>query len=248
MSNVLTARYRTARNDTAFCVLEGLHAIKHAIRFNAEIVTVHATADGNWRALAQSHGPDITPNLHGLVEVIDIPSFNDLAPKPPHTGIIAIARKPHFSLQGFWASPRLAPTIVLDHPAHSGNTGAVIRTAAAAGASAVLTIGPEDPWHPTTLRAAAGLHFALPVARIAQADLPELPLVGLDAGGEPLGTGSISNDSILVLGSERQGLNAAMRQRLSRMIAIPMQAQVSSLNLAASAAIILYHWRLATNC
>ena len=52
-----------------------------------------------------------------------------------------------------------------------GNMGACVRVAAAADAAAVLTTGSNDPWHPEALRGAAGLHFALPVARVES--LPE---------------------------------------------------------------------------
>ena len=66
-----------------------------------------------------------------------------------------------------------------------GNLGAAIRVAAAADAAAVLTTGHNDPWHPDAIRGSAGLHFALPVARIdAAPTTTERPLIAVDPDGE----------------------------------------------------------------
>ncbi len=56
--------------------------------------------------------------------------------------------------------------MLLEDPRHFGNLGAVIRVAAAAEAAGVLTTGRQDPWDPVAVRGSAGLHFALPVARL----------------------------------------------------------------------------------
>ena len=137
--------------------------------------------------------------------------------------------------------------MLLEAPARLGNLGAVVRAAAAAGAAAVLTTGPQDPWHPAALRGAAGLHFALPVARIDE--LPERhgrPLVALHPEGEPLCPGVLCDRAILAFGSERRGLSAEMLAAADRQIAIPMRQGVSSLSLASAVAVTLYTWRLST--
>lgn len=240
MSAELTARYRAARRDGDLCVLEGLHAIKHALRFGAEILDMHASSEATWRNLAHSHAPDIEPLIERYIYTVPPAAFADLAPQAHPTGIIALARRPSFDCRTLWQQARSGPVIILDHPAHAGNTGAVIRTAAAAGATAVLTIGLEDPWHPTVIRGAAGLHFALHVARIDQADLTGQCLIGLDGNGVPIHEVKPDPRSIYVLGSERRGLSAEMRSKLDQKLALPMRQGVSSLNLAASAAILLY--------
>ena len=114
--------------------------------------------------------------------------------------------------------------------------------AAGFGARAVLTTGTVDPWHPTVVRAAAGLHYAVPVRRIT-----ELPaaVVGFDPAGDDLRTVRLPADAILAFGSERHGLSGQVRARATRLVAIPIRDRVSSYNLATSVAIALYAWAAA---
>ncbi len=82
--------------------------------------------------------------------------------------------------------------MLLEDPRDLGNMGACVRVAAAADAAGVLSTGSHDPWHPDALRGAAGLHFALPVARLAEHAALEHrvgPLLALDPEGEPLDRG-----------------------------------------------------------
>jgi TrmH family RNA methyltransferase len=155
-----------------------------------------------------------------------------LGPDAHHTGVLAVARRP---------APR-APgpgrVVLLEDPRHLGNVGAVVRVAAAAGAAAVLTTGTRDPWEPAALRGSAGLHFALPVARV-EAPPDDRPLVAVDPGGDPLG-GALPADAVLAFGTERHGLSAALRARAEARVGIPMRSGVSSLNLATAVAVVLY--------
>jgi TrmH family RNA methyltransferase len=135
--------------------------------------------------------------------------------------------------------------VLLDNPSHLGNIGAVVRVAAAAGAGAVLTMGRQDPWHPAALRGSAGLHFALPVARLEALPTTDRPLVAIHPEGDELQPGAIPDDAVLAFGTERWGLGRALLDRADRRLAIPMQPGVSSLNLATAVAVVLYAWRLA---
>ena len=242
----LIERFRRARHDPSRAVLEGFHAIKHAIRFDAALEQVCAIDPDGLLALAQRIAPDIGRQLSGLVAPIGPAAFAELAPYPPETGVIAIARRPALDLAGTFDDRGTAPVVLLETPAHLGNLGAVVRVAAAAGAAAVLTTGPQDPWHPAALRGSAGLHFALPVARIDR--LPTRggrPLIALHPDGEPLRPGALPERALLAFGSERRGLSPEMLAAADRQLAIPMRQGVSSLNLASAVAVILYAWRLA---
>jgi TrmH family RNA methyltransferase len=239
-------RFRRARHDKSRAVLEGFHAIKHAIRFGAALEQACATdPDGLW-TLAARLAPDVSPTLARLVQAVPPAVFAELAPYPPETGVVAIARRPALDLSRMVDGQDAAPIVLLEAPAHLGNLGAVVRVAAAAGAAAVVTTGPQDPWHPAALRGSAGLHFALPVARIDR--LPPRggrPLIALHPDGEPLHPGALPERAILAFGSERRGLSPEMLAAADRQLAIPMREGVSSLNLASAVAVALYAWRLA---
>ena len=174
--------------------------------------------------------------------------FAQLAPLAPSTGVISLAERPSVNPAAALADTRTAPVILLEDPRDLGNMGACVRVAAAADAGAVLTTGGHDPWHPDALRGAAGLHYALPVARL-QDGLPEAldrPLLALDPDGERLDPATLPARAILAFGSERRGLSPELLARAEHRVAIPMRPGVSSLNLATSVAAVLFAWRLSS--
>jgi RNA methyltransferase, TrmH family len=244
-AKILIEQFGRARRDQTRAVLEGFHAIKHAIRFHAAIEQLCAAdLDALW-ALTRRLAPDAEPELGRLVQSVPRSVFAELAPVPPETGVIAIARRPQADVAAILEHRSVAPVVLLEAPAQLGNLGAVVRVAAAAGAAAVLTTGPQDPWHPAALRGSAGLHFALPVAPIGE--LPahrDRPFIAIHPDGEPLRPGVLPDRAIVTFGSERRGLSREMLDAADRQIAIPMREGVSSLNLASAVAIILYTWRL----
>ncbi|HWK27138.1 MAG TPA: TrmH family RNA methyltransferase [Solirubrobacter sp.] len=203
-------------------VLDGFHALKHALRFGAEILTVTAGDPEHLEALAATLAPD----LRGR--------FRELA-RAGAGDVRATARHPRYDLEA--ALRRPGPVVYLEAPRHLGNLGAAIRVAAAADAAAVLTSGPNDPWHPHAIRGSAGLHFALPVIKVDAPPRTARPLIAIDPDGEERG---VPRDAVLAFGSERHGLTPELLARADARIRIPMRAGVSSLNLATSVAATLY--------
>jgi TrmH family RNA methyltransferase len=172
--------------------------------------------------------------------------FAQLAPLTPSTGVISLAERPAIDLAAALADSRPAPLVLLEDPRDLGNMGACVRVSAAADAAAVLTTGGHDPWHPDALRGSAGLHYALPVARLPDGlpPAPDRPLLALDPAGDPLDPATLPPRAILAFGTERHGLSAELLARADAHIAIPMRTGVSSLNLATSVAAVLFAWRL----
>jgi RNA methyltransferase, TrmH family len=204
--------------------LEGFHAVKHALRFGAEIAEVTTDDRDRLAALAHELAPDVADALLAL-------AVRGAGPFPP-TGVMAWAKRPAFALP-----PRDdRPIVLLDQPRHLGNVGAAIRVAAAADAAAVVVTGDADPWHPHAVRGGAGLQFALPVGRVAE--VPPGPLVALDPDGAPLDR--VPPGAVLAFGSERRGLSPELLERADARVALPMRAGVSSLNLATAVAATLY--------
>jgi TrmH family RNA methyltransferase len=239
-------RFRDARRDPALVVLEGFHALKHALRFGAEVVEVIAGDVEELRALAGALSPDVLDRMLVLVEPVPPEIVAACAPVAPPTGVMSIAQRPPFALAGLLHDPRAAPVVLLEDPRHLGNLGACVRVAAAADAAGVLTVAGHDPWHPDAVRGAAGLHFALPVARVqALAPGGDRPLVAVDPEGDVLRVADLPARAILAFGSERHGLSDALLARADARVRIPMREGVSSLNLATSVSAVLFAWRLA---
>ncbi|MFD7434936.1 TrmH family RNA methyltransferase [Streptomyces sp. NPDC059861] len=227
------------------CVLlDGFHALKHALRFGAEVplaVTVDREAT---LALAGELAPDVRQPLAALLTEVPEPVYASLVPRPHPTAVAALAVRPprEGNLRALARTPRSTPVVVLDQPRNLGNAGAVIRLAAGFGATGVVTTGTLDPWHPTVVRGGAGLHFATAVERLGVGELPPGPLFALDPEGDDIRGLMLPDDALLAFGSERSGLSADVRARADHLVALPMRPQVSSYNLATSVAMTLYHW------
>jgi RNA methyltransferase, TrmH family len=239
-----TVRFRKARRDPQLTVVEGFHALKHALRFGAELVEAVAVDPQELEALARELAPDLAGDLGGRVERIDAADLAELVPLVPHTGVVAIARRPPVDLGAVLADPRPAPVVLLEQPKNMGNIGACIRVAAGADAAAVLTSGENDPWFPDAVRGAAGLQFALPVASVEALPASDRPLLAIDPAGEDLHPERLPARAVLAFGTERHGISSELLERADARISIPMRAGVSSLNLATSVAVTLFAMRL----
>jgi tRNA G18 (ribose-2'-O)-methylase SpoU len=240
-------RFRTARRDPELTVVEGFHALKHALRFGAELVEAVAVDPASLDAMAGDLAPDLAGQMAGRVEQVDKETLADLVPLVPHTGVAAIARRPNVDLDAALAGPAPTPAVLLEDPRNMGNIGACIRVAAAAGAAAVITTGANDPWHPDAVRGAAGLQFALPVAAVKSLPQSDRPLLAIDPEGEELTPGLVPPRAILAFGTERHGISSEILDRAEARVSIPMRENVSSLNLATSVAIVLFFMRLTSD-
>jgi TrmH family RNA methyltransferase len=244
----LIPRFGRARREPSLAVLEGLHPLKHALRFGAEVLEVVSVDVEELDRLASALAPDIAPRIRALAREVDRAAFEQLAPLTPSTGVIALAVRPAVDPAVVLSDRRPSPVILLEDPRDLGNVGACVRVAAAADVAGVLSTGSHDPWSPDALRGAAGLHYAVPVARLEDLhplERLERPLLALDPEGEPLAPSELDPRAVLAFGTERYGLSHELTQRADARISIPMRPGVSSLNLATSVAAVLFAWRLA---
>jgi TrmH family RNA methyltransferase len=129
-----------------------------------------------------------------------------------------------------------------------GNLGAMLRTADAAGADAVLAADPVTDWgNPNVVRASKGTVFAVPVASAGSEELiawcrqrgirlvvttPETPVRHTDI--------SYAGPTALIVGAEKHGVSPAMLAAADETVRIPMRGKTNSLNVAAAAAVVLF--------
>ena len=142
--------------------------------------------------------------------------------------------------------------VVLDGVEDPHNLGAVIRTAHAAGAGAVII--PERRAASVTdvaAKAAAGALEHLPVVRVININrtLEELKyrgfwLYGLDERGDQSYTQlEYNSPTVLVLGGEGKGLHQQVRQLCDVLVSIPMAGKIASLNVSVAAGVVLFEWK-----
>ncbi len=175
---------------------------------------------------------------------------------PEHRGIVFESSAPtsptEVFLEDFLAKPREgALVLVLDHIEDPQNYGAVMRSADAF--SADLVIVPKRraaPLSEAASRASAGAVAHVPLASVVNlADaLRRLAAAGFwlycaDMKGEALTEAVFPPKCALVLGNEGSGVSRLVGEICDQSVSIPMSGHVDSLNVAASAAIILYEFR-----
>ncbi|MHC0430694.1 TrmH family RNA methyltransferase [Streptomyces sp. O3] len=236
---------RRWRELSAACVLlDGFHAVKHALRFDAGIPLVVTSDKAAALDLAAELAPDVSGPLAARAVEISREALRDLVPRVHPTGVAALAVRPEraANLAALARTPRRAPVVVLDNPRNLGNAGAVIRLAAGFGATGVVTTGTLDPWHPNVVRGAAGLHYATAVEGLTVDELPAGPMYALDPEGEDIRSLALPDDALLAFGSERSGISGELRARADALVSLPMRPQVSSYNLATSVGMTLFHW------
>jgi RNA methyltransferase, TrmH family len=241
---VIVRRFHEARRSDQLVVLQGFHALKHALRFGACVELVACVDTAGLGQLAQGLAPDLAERIGALAVALPAEAFKRLGPYVPHTGVVSIARRVATDPLAVLAAKGQQPLVLLEDPRHFGNLGAVIRVAAAVEAAGVLTTGRQDPWDPVAVRGSAGLHFALPVARLEHLPETDRPLLALDPDGEELRPEAVPPRALLAFGTERDGLSERLLERADARLRLPMRSGVSSLNLATSVAGVLYSLRL----
>lgn len=236
----LVERFRAARRDPSLVVLEGLHALRHALRFGAEPFEVLTSDPDGLERLARELAADVADRIRAHARTIDDATLQQLTPAPIHTSLIALAPRPAQDLDAALADPRPAPVVLVEEPANTYNLGAIVRIAAAADAAALLATGKHDPWNPGSVRAGAGLQFALPVARVDAVPACDRPLVALDPDGDVVAPAEIPPRAILAFGTERYGISEEIERAAEMRVRIPMREGVSSLNVATAVSAVLY--------
>ncbi len=171
---------------------------------------------------------------------LDARAFASLSRTSTPQGVMALAERPRIPMAAALALARGSgwPLVVLDRVQDPGNVGAICRTAAAAGAPALAVLeGSADPYGPKAVRASAGHVFRLAVARGSWADLAGVAGVGTVAGrGRPWWGVDWRAVSLVAFGSEAHGLGRGDLEPVT----VPMAAGVESLNVAATAAVVLF--------
>jgi TrmH family RNA methyltransferase len=137
--------------------------------------------------------------------------------------------------------------VILDAVSDPGNTGTIVRTAAAAGVNYLLALGGSaDLYSPKVVRAGMGAHFRLPLYQHISWDdiassLPDVTLVATDARADQSIYGfEWPQRSALVIGAEAYGLSRAALAQSPARVRIPMTRGVESLNAAVAASIVIY--------
>jgi TrmH family RNA methyltransferase len=240
---------RKHRDETELFLAEGPQAVREALAANA-VVEIFGTLEGLGRVrelvkTANEADLPVWPVTEG--------GLASLAETVSPQGVVAVCRQSHHLDIGpvLDVHPRLV--VVLAGVSDPGNAGTVLRTADAAGATAVVfPDGSVDPYNGKCVRSSAGSLFHVDVVRggRAEAILDRLRGAGLrvlaaDAHAavdleDHADAGGLDGPTAWMFGSEAHGLAPELAEAADVRVQVPVYGLAESLNLAAAAAVCLY--------
>ncbi len=258
------------RKEMGLFVVEGRRELEHCVRAGFEIDTLfycpeivglavgHSSAI-RYSALTRNADPTRVkapecplPDLEVLSaakQVIEVQRelYGKIAYRGGTEGMIAEVKVKERTL-GELRLPENPLVVVLEGVEKPGNLGAVLRSADAAGADAVLICDPlTDLYNPNLIRASIGAVFTVPVACCTSDEA----IKWLKDNNINIYTAQLQDSSwyydtdmrggtAIVIGTEATGLTAAWREAADAHIRIPMLGELDSLNASVSAAILLF--------
>lgn len=226
--------------DDGAVLLDGAHLLAEALEARVPIEAV--VTDGRHADLALQAGRAGAAVFEATAAV-----FDAVSPVRSPTGIVAIARWTPSPAERLLAMTpdRVLGLVGVQDP---GNVGSAIRTADALGATGVICFDQSaSPAGYKALRGAMGSTFRLPVAsaRLAEA-LPDARRRGVRIAatvardGEPPTSTALAPPVLILLGNEGAGLPDALVAEADVRITVPMRPGVDSLNVAVTAALLLW--------
>lgn len=239
---------RRSRSEHGQYVVEGTTLVLEALDAGADIEGIYVDLDApdspTIDDLLQRASARSVP-VHWLEPGVLAKVADTVSPQPA----LAVINGAPLDLSAWLATAPSGLVIVLAGLADPGNAGTLVRTAEAAGATAVVfAAAAVDPLGPKTVRSSAG--SALRVPLVSAGPLAEV-LEGLRAHRfRVLGTAmheavaytdaDLTGDVALVLGNEAHGLDDGAVDRFDQTLAIPMQGAVESLNVAVAGSLIAF--------
>lgn len=237
-------RRRRARERQGQFVVEGIRANEELLRSPLDIVGVLTAPQLDGTARGQQLRAALRQRGVEHMEVTER-EFSSGAETESPQGVLAIVNVPQRTLGDIAGRTQLR-LVILDAVQDPGNVGAIIRTAAALGANATIALpGTVDVWNAKVVRSAMGAHFHhLTFHTTWDVLQPFLAEEGCELWGSAHEGDSVPMSApgklALAVGNEGSGLTPELREAVTRIVSIPIDATIESLNVAVATGILLY--------
>lgn len=226
-------RERKHRDTEGVFVVEGERLYRRALEAGLEPAVTFVSNDVDV----------VGERVSVLPEVLDKASYRSRS-----QGIIGVFPQMDMGLASI--DPQVNPLILVAESIEKpGNLGAMLRTASAAGASAVITVGGSvDVHNPNTLRSSTGAVFSTPVAVASWTELVEWleqrstrVVAASPEADVPFWETDLVGPVAIVIGAEDEGLSEQARSIARELVRIPQtDSGVDSLNASVAAAVLLF--------
>ena len=192
---------------------------------------------------------NLVSQAHSSFEMVEVPAeiYNKLAYRKDNGGVIALANPKRLLFRDIRLS-RNPLLLVLESVEKPGNLGAILRTADAANLDAVIICDPQtDIYNPNAIRSSLGCIFTMPVVT----STTEHTIMWLRSNKITMYATALTathfyhesdlrHASAIIMGSEASGLSQKWMDETDHLIKIPMNGKIDSMNVSASAAIVVF--------
>ena len=234
------------RREKGLFVVEGRRELLHCLEAGFSPRTIFVCEEilgaGEMEAVLGAAGEGCT------VFSVSANVYDRMAYRSGTEGVTAIMQARNLRLEELRFRNEEPLIVVVEAVEKPGNLGAILRSADAAGADAVIVCDPlTDLYNPNLIRASLGAVFSVPVVAASSAETIEW----LRSRGVTIYTAQLQDSSwyydcdmkkatAIVMGTEATGLTGIWRVAADRHIRIPMLGKLDSLNVSVSAAVLLF--------
>ena len=234
------------RREKGLFVVEGRRELLHCLEAGFSPRTIFVCEEilgaGEMEAVLGAAGEGCT------VFSVSANVYDRMAYRSGTEGVTAIMQARNLRLEELRFRHEEPLIVVVEAVEKPGNLGAILRSADAAGADAVIVCDPlTDLYNPNLIRASIGAVFSVPVVAASSAETIEW----LRSRGVTIYTAQLQDSSwyydcdmkkatAIVMGTEATGLTGIWREAADRHIRIPMLGKLDSLNVSVSAAVLLF--------
>ena len=246
---LLQQKSQQRRKEGVF-VVEGRRELEHCMAAGYEVESVFSLSPSSLtpRSLTpSSRTPTPSRGGEGSVYLVSPRVYEKIAYRGSTEGVMAIVKAKRHRLEDLQLK-KDALVVVLESVEKPGNLGAVLRSADAAQADAVIVCDPlTDLYNPNLIRSSIGAIFTVPTAACTSEEC----IAFLKAHGIQILTAQLQDSKLyydtpmtqgtaIVMGTESTGLTNQWREAADAHIRIPMLGRLDSLNVSVSAAILLF--------
>jgi len=239
---------RLKRNKSREIFIEGIECIKQAVNSNIEITRIIINGADN----LSNWGKGIIEQYRD-VKIVEMSNklYNELTDKTNPSEMLITAKIKPNKIKDIQAEN---PFIILfDRPSDHGNLGSVIRSANAFNADGLFILGHAvDVYEPKVIRASLGSVFFTKIVTVESMEILDeyikeqkmknnMELIGTDSAGTvSVKDYKIKKPVMVVIGNEAKGMSVKLKEACDKIVKIPINGNVNSLNVSCAASIIMW--------
>lgn len=235
---MLMEKARARRKEQLF-VVEGIKMVEEIPSGRLQEIVVSESFHNN------------NPSKFSDAIIISDKLFKDITDTVTPQGVLAIVKMNDYAVEDLFGN-NSGCVIILDHLQDPGNMGTIIRTAEAAGvAGIIMTKDSVDFYNPKVVRSTMGAIFRVPIivvddllSAIAALKSDGFNCIAAHLDGEIVSEINWPAQTAFMIGNESKGLSDEVANKADRLVKIPMEGKVESLNAAVAAAILMYSYKL----